>query len=128
MLTLSCLGFFLWNDVAYICDKNNLNVKEFSIPNAVSIIGCFLISVFLTSVIEFSESLNFLMNSIMKRENGSIILGKFFWSIVHRRGTTGGIRNRNRWGSNTNASNESLQNISNGGNRNNNNEVFMLRG
>jgi len=122
LLTFTSLGFFLWEDVTNICNKNNLNVKEFSLSNAISLIGCFFISVFITTIVEFSVSINFLMNSLMKREGGSNFIGKLFWSTVHRRHNN---RNNNRNRENSNSSNDNIRNNNNNArsNINNNNEV-----
>lgn len=81
MAALSLLGIYHWEESVYVCDKNNLNNKELSVSNSVTIIGCFLLSLLITIVVEFFESFNFLLDSILKRETGSQIIGKFFWVI-----------------------------------------------
>jgi len=84
MAALSLIGIYNWEEMVYVCDKNNFNVKEVSVSNSITIIGCFLISVFLTMLVEFFESTNFLLDSILKRETGSRTLGNFFWVVVSR--------------------------------------------
>jgi hypothetical protein len=85
MLTLSLLGIDYWDEIVYVCEKNNLTNKEFSMSNTTSIVGCFLISVFITLLVEFLESFNFLLDSILKRNSGSVIIGKFYWKVVFLR-------------------------------------------
>ncbi len=79
MMGLSLLGIYNWEHVVYICNKNDLNKKDLIISNSVTVISCFLVSVFLTVLVEFFEAFYFLLDSILKRNSGSHILGKFFW-------------------------------------------------
>ena len=92
MLTLSLLGVHYWDEVVYVCEKNELKMKELSASNTMSIVGCFLISVILTLLVEFFDSFNFLLDSIIKRDPGCAILGKFFWKVVFLRMNRDSIR------------------------------------
>lgn len=85
MLSLSILGINYWDEIIYVCEKNQLSNKELSVSNTTSIISCFLISVILTLLVQFFESFNFLLDSITKRDTGSIIIGNFFWKFVFLR-------------------------------------------
>lgn len=118
MGALSILGIYYWEDVVYVCDKKNLNLKEVSVSNSVTIIGCFLISVLITVLVEFLESFNFLLDSILKRDSGSPTIGRFFWQIVLSRANQARMRAYN---GNNNSANDQ-----NNSNTNANNQIVVL--
>jgi len=106
MVLLSILGIYHWEEVVYVCEKSNLNFKEVSVSNSVTIIGCFLISALITVIVQFLESFNFLLDSILKRETGSLIIGRFFWQIASSRANQARIRANN--GNNYSANNQNV--------------------
>lgn len=123
MLGVSSLGVYYWNDLVYVCDKNNLNNKELSASNSITIAGCFLISLILTLIFQFMLSLKILLNSILRRRNRSNIIGKFFWYIVYKQsnGNRRGILRGNHEQDN------SLNNQHrNNQNNNNNNNIIVI--
>jgi len=115
MAALSILGICHWEQVVYVCDKNNLYSKEVSVSNSITIIGCFLISVVITVIVEFFESINFLLDSILKRNTGSHIIGRFFWQIATYRANQARMQpyNRNNNDVNNHDSNLYLNNDTN---------------
>lgn len=108
MAALSILGIYHWEEIVYVCDKNNLSIKEVSISNSVTIIGCFLMSVLITVIVQFFQSLNFLLDSILKRNSGSHIIGRFFWLIALSRANQ--VRMRSFNGNSNNISNNNENN------------------
>jgi len=125
LLSVSLLGVHFWDDVGYVCEKNDLKIKEISASNTMTIFGCFLISVILTLLVEFFNSLNFVLDSIMKRNSGSPIIGKFFWKVVSFRTERDRIRSYNRGGNvNTNAlnNNNNFENNNDNNNQEHNND------
>jgi hypothetical protein len=129
MLILSLLGMHYWDEVAYVCEKNNLKNKEISASNTMTIAGCFLISFILTLLVEFFTSFNFLLDSIMKREYGSPIIGKFFWKVVTLRTNRDRIRAYNRnVGPNNNALSENIENNNDNEANNRDNDLIDVGG
>lgn len=84
MLGFSLFGIINWNEVAYICDKKNPNVKIFSVGNMFSLIGCFALSLVITFGVSLYETISLYSDSILRRETGSKTLRTIFWWFVFR--------------------------------------------
>ena len=93
MLSFSIIGIFHWNQVVYICDKNNLNDKIIAPATVFSLLSCLIISSVLSIAKSVYQSILLLHDSIMRKPNGSVVLRKLFWWSV--------LRNRNENETNT---------------------------
>ena len=119
LLGVSILGLFYWGETVHICNKNNINKKDFSISNAITVIACFVVGLFITCIVEFMESFNFVLESILKRESGSNIIGIIFWSTVLNRGNS--LRTNTM-----NVVNENQSNLNNNANQMNNQTNILI--
>lgn len=81
LLVCSSLGLNYWQEITQICYYDTRE-KYFSISNASSIIFCFMLSVALTLIVEFYNSLDLYSNSITRQPNGSKGLAKIFWFVA----------------------------------------------
>jgi hypothetical protein len=84
MLGFTIYGFIKWEEVVYVCNRKNFTDQIFSLSNAVSIIGCFIISLVVTLGVAIYESVLLYINSITRRESGSKILRSVFWWFIMR--------------------------------------------
>jgi len=84
LLGFSLLGLYNWNDVVFVCDKQNLKIKILSHSNLFSLIACFLLSLLITGLIMIVRAINIYFNSILNRPGGSPLIKKAFWKIIFR--------------------------------------------
>ena len=82
MLAFSLFGLLNWNQVVQVCDRKNYSNQIFSFGNAVSLIGCFTLSLFVTIGVTIYETVLLYINSIIRRENGSKALRSVFWWVI----------------------------------------------
>lgn len=119
LLAFSLLGIFNIDSIMYSCDKNNVdyNNKVFSFSNFIAVVFCFIISLVLTVIIEFFNSVTIFIDSILRKSSGNAMLGNAFWFYV------GKYRGRNLRSYNNNNNENNNQNINNNANQlNNSNE------
>jgi hypothetical protein len=84
MLGFSVIALLNWNDIVYICDKSDYREKYFSFGNAFSVVGCFVVSLFITITFAVYESVNLYIASILGREGQNKPLRSIFWWVVMR--------------------------------------------
>jgi hypothetical protein len=84
MLGICILGFFNWSKVVYQCDKQNMNNKILSLTNMVTLISCFMMSLFITALMAILKTVNLYINSTLRRPEGNVIIRKLFWWVVFR--------------------------------------------
>jgi hypothetical protein len=84
MLAFSILGLINWNDVVFSCDRNNPQHKYFSLGSSFSLVGCFILSLFVTITFATYEVVNMYINSILGREGQNKFIRTSFWWVVMR--------------------------------------------
>jgi hypothetical protein len=84
MMGISIIGFANWNSVVYVCDKQNLNNKIFSVSNMFTLITCFLFSTGVTCLVAIYKTITLYIDSTISRPEGNFILRKLFWWAVFR--------------------------------------------
>jgi hypothetical protein len=84
MMGFSIIGLANWNNVVYVCDKQNLNNKIISASNMFSLISCFLLSTIITCLVAIYKTITLYIDSTLRRPEGNSILRKFFWWTVFR--------------------------------------------
>jgi hypothetical protein len=84
MLGFSIFGLVHWNDITYVCDKNFLFHKEFSLSNMFSLLGCFILSLTITIGVCIYETVMLYIDTILRREGGNKYLRSLFWWAVFR--------------------------------------------
>lgn len=83
LLTFCILGFSNWGKVVYLCDDNNNYV--ISISNVLSIVLCFILSVFVTFLSFTYNSVILIIDSILNKPEGNSIIYNLFWIIVKKK-------------------------------------------
>lgn len=82
MLGFSLLGLINWNDIVFICNKNDPQHKYFSLSSSFSLIGCFTLSLFITITFATYGVVNLYINSILGREGQNKIIRTSFWWVI----------------------------------------------
>lgn len=84
MLGFCLIGFYNWNNVVYSCDKSNYKVKNITLGNVFSLIGCFFISLSVSLLVGISNTIILYIYSILRKPRGNIIIRKLFWWFVFK--------------------------------------------
>ncbi len=122
MLGFCILGLAHWDDIMYICDPRNMNLKIFSLGNMLSLIICFVISICMTLGSTIYGTIVFYIDSITARPDGSKFLRSAFWWIVLRTSGTNFLSSAARNVDEDNGNNGNNGNNFNNGNNGNNGE------
>jgi hypothetical protein len=83
-----------WEDVLYVCDgggnnsaddKNNYKSRKMlSITTSFNLIGCLLLSLVITLSLSIYETVVLIIDSILRKPEGSAVVKKCFWGVVLR--------------------------------------------
>jgi hypothetical protein len=87
MLAFCILGCIHFNEFVYVCDAKHLDEKILSMSNIFSLLSCMIISVIITLGVAAYESIRLLVDSILRKPEGSPYLRKIFWWAVLRQRT-----------------------------------------
>jgi hypothetical protein len=113
MLGFSLLGLINWNEVVFTCDRNDPQHTYFSLGSSFSLIGCFMISLFITITFATYGVVNMYISSILGREGQNKFVRTCFWWVVMRArpNITGNNSNNNQAPQNNEGSNEDEERI-----------------
>lgn len=82
MLGFTISGLIYWDEIMYICDRDVPSIKIFSYSNMVNVMLCFTLALIITITRSIYDSINMYIDSIARREDGNLQLGKLFWRCV----------------------------------------------
>lgn len=85
LFTGCVLGFYYFDNIAYVCDEKNPNIRYVNFITVISIMFCLSLSTIITLIFSSVNSVEKLTNSIRFVDGGSHIIGKFFWYLVLNR-------------------------------------------
>lgn len=107
MFAFSSLGILNIDSIMYSCDKNNVDYtnKVFSFSNFIAVVFCFIISLVLTVIIEFFNSVTIFIDSILRKSSGNAFLANVFWLTVskYRNSNLRSFNHSNSHSNNTNS-------------------------
>lgn len=119
------LGFYYFDNIAYVCDEKNPNIKYVNFSTVISILFCLSMSAIITLIFSSVMSVEKLTKSIRFVDGGNRIIGKVFWYFVLNRNNNN--NNSNNSGNNNNnnlLSNSNSNNSVEYHNSNNNNLIL----
>lgn len=82
LLIFCIFGFAYWNQIMYVCDKDNFNLKVLVVGNVFSFIGCLIFSLLVTCSVGLYKIFLLYVDSILRKPDGSVLIRKIFWTIV----------------------------------------------
>ncbi len=84
MLAFSILALCYWNNVVYVCDKNNIDNKIIIASTVFSIFMCLIISAVLVIFKSAYETVLLINDSVTRSNGGNSIIRKLFWYYAYR--------------------------------------------
>ena len=85
LLTACILGYINFGSVAFNCDPRDITQKYINFTTLLSLIICFLLSIFITMLYSFLFAIKKMFLSITNRDGGWKFLGRMFWTYVFTR-------------------------------------------
>lgn len=85
-LLVGCLlGFYYFENIAYVCDEKNPNIRYINFSTVISILFCLSMSIITTLIFSAVMSIDKLTRSIRFVDGGNRLIGKVFWYMVLNR-------------------------------------------
>jgi hypothetical protein len=84
MLGFAILAICYWNNVVYVCDKNNIDNKVITPATVFSIFSCLIISSIIVISKSAYEIILFIHDSITRKPDGNAMVRKVFWYYAFR--------------------------------------------
>jgi hypothetical protein len=82
MLGFCILGLINWDNIMYLCDRHDFNIKVFSVSTLFNLAGCLILSFLITGGSAIHNCVMNYTDAILRREGGPTLLRSIFWWAV----------------------------------------------